>query len=212
MLKGATARRYAEAVFEIAREAGTIERWHQDIQTIGEYFANRHLIFILKEPKVSFKRKEQIVRDLLAAKVQPEALNLALLLVERELAELAPRISESYSALYNDYHGQAIADVTTAIPLDDSMRAQITRQLEEATGKHILLREHVDDAILGGVIARVGDTLIDGSLKRRFAQLRQYLATSGDTFGGPQDGGAPVGAGPDAGGANGGTPSSNRSS
>jgi len=212
VLTGATARRYAEAVFEIAQESGTIERWHQDILTIGEYFGDRHLVFILKEPKISFQKKSQIVRDLLATKVQPEAINLALLLVERDLAELGPRISESFTSLYNDYKGQAVADVTTAIPLDDTLRAEVTRQLEEWTGKHILLREHVDPSILGGAVARVGDMLIDGSLKRRFAQLRQHIATSGGSFGGPLDGTAPVSTGPDAGGTNGNAPSGERPS
>lgn len=207
MLKGPVARRYAEAVFEIGAQHETIDRWHDDLGTLAEYLGNRRLAFILKEPKVPYTRKEAIVRDLLSGKVLPEALNLALLLVERGLAELAPTIRDSFETLYNDYRGQAHAQITTAIPLDDSLRAQITAELTQLTGKRILLEEKVDPSILGGAIARVGDTLIDGSLKRRFQLLRQNILQGG--LGGPSDGGGenlgavppPAGGAPAGGGA-----------
>lgn len=187
MLKGPVARRYAEAVFEIGVQQETIDRWHDDLGVLAEYLGNRRLAFILKEPKVPYSRKEAIVRDLLSGKVQHEALNLALLLVQRGLAELAPTIRNAFETLYNDYRGQAPAQITTAIPLDDTLRAQITAELAQLTGKRILLQEKVDPSILGGAIARVGDTLIDGSLKRRFVLLRQNILRGG--LGGPSDGG-----------------------
>ena len=77
--------------------------------------AIKRLLFVLSEPKIPAARKELMVRDLLADKVQPEALNLALLLVERGIAEIAPGISTEFERLYNDYRGQAPAEVTTAV-------------------------------------------------------------------------------------------------
>lgn len=204
MLKGATARRYATAIFEIAVEHGNVDRWRDDVRQIAEYFGNRRLLFVLREPKIPADRKTAIVRDLLAAKIQPEALNAALLLVERGLADLAPAIAAHFEKLYNDYRGQAVAQVTTAIPLDDDLRAQITGELRQMTGKRILLEERVDPSILGGAIARVGDTLIDGSLRRRFILLRQQIASG--AFGGPDEGLAASLAGPDGGGGSGGAP------
>ncbi|MGZ3668070.1 MAG: ATP synthase F1 subunit delta [Ktedonobacterales bacterium] len=186
MLKGATARRYAQAVFEIGVEQGTVDRWREDLRTLAEYYGDRHLIFVLREPKIPFARKEQMVRDLLGTKVQPEALSLALLLAERGLAEIGPAISTQFEKLYNDYRGQAVAQVTTAIPLDETLRSQIAADLQRITGKRILLQERVDPSILGGAVARVGDTLIDGSLRRRFALLREQIVQGG--LGGPDDG------------------------
>ena len=195
---GATARRYAEAVFEIGVQEETVDRWRDDLRVLAEYLGNRRLAFVLKEPKIPFSRKEAIVRDLLAEKVKPEALNLAFLLVERNLVELAPRISTAFDERYNDYRGQAIAHVTTAIPLDDTLRTQIAQELQSITGKRVILQERVDPAILGGVVARVGDTLIDGSLKRRFGMLRQRIVAGG--LGGPDDGSlAALVGGPDGG-------------
>ncbi|MFI5273415.1 MAG: ATP synthase F1 subunit delta [Ktedonobacterales bacterium] len=201
MLKGATARRYAEAVFQLAKEQSAVDRWRDDLRTVAEYFANKRLLFVLSEPKIAATRKEQMVRDLLAAKVQPEALNLALLLVERGLAALGPAISQAYDQRYNDYRGIAVAQVTTAMVLDDALRQQITAELAKITGKRIELHERVDPAILGGALARVGDTLIDGSLRRRFELLRGQIAVG--TLGGPDDGSLAGILGPDGAGAGG---------
>ena len=181
MLTGPVARRYAEAVFEIGVQDNSVDAWLTDVRLIAEYFTNRQLIFILGEPNIRFDRKEAIVRDLLGDQIHPQAMGLALTLVERGLVSLAGRIRDQFEILYNDYRGQAVAQVTSALPLDDASRASITRQLENLTGKHIILQEHVDRSLLGGVIARVGDTLIDGSVRRRLALLRRQIAQGGDT-------------------------------
>jgi F-type H+-transporting ATPase subunit delta len=188
VLKGATARRYAEAVFEIGTEQGTVDRWRDDLSVIAEYFGDHSLAFILGEPNVAADRKELIVKDLLAAKLQPDALGLALLLVERNLVEQAKRIYTEYVELYNNYHNQIVAEVTTALPLEPESRELIQRDLQQITGKRILLQERVDPSILGGAVARVGDTLIDGSVKRRLTLLRQQILRGGGAFGGASDG------------------------
>ncbi len=185
MLKGPVARRYAEAVFEIGVENQTLDSWLQDVRLIAEYFTNRQLIFVLGEPNIRFERKEAIVRDLLTNKIRPEAMGLALTLAERGLVSLAGRIRDEFEARYNDYRRQAVAQITSAMPLDDEARASITRQLESITGKHIFLREQVDTSLLGGVIARVGDTLIDGSVRRRLELLRRQIAQGGEIGGDP---------------------------
>jgi len=183
VLKGATARRYAAAVFELGVESKAIDSWRADLRTLAEYFGNKRLQFILREPKVPVERKEQIVRDLLADKIQPQVLALGLVLVERDLVDVAPAIYNEFEKRYNDYKGQAVAQITTAIPLDDALRAGMIGELQRITGKRILLEERVDPAILGGAIARVGDTLIDGSLKRRFSLLRDQIIRGGRDFG-----------------------------
>jgi F-type H+-transporting ATPase subunit delta len=179
VLKGATARRYAGAVFELGLESNSIDSWRADLEKLAEYFGNKRLQFVLREPKILQERKQQVVRDLLEGKVQPQALSLALLLVERDLVDHAPLIYNEFQKRYNEYKGQAVAAITTAIPLDDELRRQVIGELQQMTGKRILLEERVDPSILGGAIARVGDTLIDGSLKRRFALLRTQIARGG---------------------------------
>jgi len=179
VLKGATARRYAEAVFELGVEQNTVDRWLQDLRLIAEYFSDHRLIFLLSEPNIQLPKKEQIVKDLLNGKVQAEAIALALLLVERGLVELAPRIRDEFARKYDDYHHQIHANLTTAMPIDEVTRASVVADLQRLTGKKVLLNEQVDPSILGGAIARVGDTLIDGSVRRRLQLLRQQLQRGG---------------------------------
>jgi len=176
-LKGAVARRYAEAVFDIGREQNTIDRWRADIGVLAEYLGNRRLTFVLREPKLGFKTKEQILRDLLTDKVQPDALGLALLLTERGLIELMPRVASEFERLYDEFKNQAKATVTTATALDADEERRLVTALQQVTGKTIQLTTRVDPAILGGVVARVGDTLIDGSVRRRLELLREQIRT-----------------------------------
>lgn len=180
MLKGPVARRYAEAVFEIGVESKSVDAWLQDVRLIAEYFTNRQLNFILSQPNIPFERKEAIVRDLLGTKIRPESMGLALTMTERGIASYAGLVRDQFELLYNNYKGQAVAQVTSAMPLDDASRASIIRQLETMTGKHIILREQVDQSLLGGVTARVGDTLIDGSVRRRLALLKRQIEQGGD--------------------------------
>ncbi|HLW01676.1 MAG TPA: ATP synthase F1 subunit delta [Ktedonobacterales bacterium] len=186
MLKGAVARRYAEAVFDLGVQQGTLDRWQSDLHLIAEAFSNRKLSFILRQPRIPFARKEAVVRDLLEKQVTHEALGLALLLVERELVEVGPKVAEAFNQKLNDYHNQATAIVTSAVPLAAPQQAEVTAYLESLTGKHITLETRVDPQILGGIIAQIGDTLIDGSVRRRLQLLRDQIIRGGS--GGTDDG------------------------
>ncbi len=184
MPKGAIARRYAEAIFDIARKQNTIDRTLDDVQGIAQVFAHRTLAYLLAEPKVPAKRKETAIRSALEGKVLPTSLNLALLVVQRELVDVMPGIARELAQLVLNYKNQAVAQVTTATKLDDAQMALIKKALEQRTGKTILLETRLQPDILGGVIARVGDELIDGSVRTRLALLRQELinnSASGST-------------------------------
>src|SRR5579863_2727526 len=177
MLKGAIGRRYAEAIFEIAREHNTIDRTLDDVQGIASLFSKRTLAYLLNEPKVSAQRKEQAIRQSLAPKVLPTSLNLALLVVQRQLVEAMPNIARELAQLVLDYKNQAVAEVTTAAPMDEQQLNSVKQALEHNTGKTILMRTKVQPEILGGVVARVGDQVIDGSIRHRLAAMKQQLLT-----------------------------------
>ena len=174
-LQGAIARRYAEAVFEMGRNTNGIERWRTDIQLLAEYLRDRRLAFVLSEPNVAFSTKEAMLRDLLSDKVQPDALGLALVLVDQDQVSMVPRIVTEFERLYDEYKNQAQATIITATPLDAAETAQLAAALQKMTGKQITLTTEIDPTILGGVVARVGDTLIDGSVRRRLALLREQI-------------------------------------
>ena len=175
MLKGAIGRRYAGAIFDIARKQNTIDRTLEDVEGIASLFSNRKLVYLLNEPKIPVQRKEAAIRQALASKVLPTSLNLALLVVQRELVEAMPNIARELKQMVLDYKNQAVAEVTTAAPMDEQQLNEVKQALERRTGKYILLQAKVQPEILGGVVARVGDQVIDASIRHRLAALQQQL-------------------------------------
>src|SRR3989440_9913073 len=175
MLKGAIARRYAGAIFDIARKQNTIDRTLEDVEKIADLFSNRKLAYLLNEPKIPMQRKEAAIRKALESKVLRTSLNIALLVVQRELVEAMPNIARELAQLVLDYKNQAIAEVTTAAPMDEQQLRQVEQALEHRTGKTILMQTKVQPEILGGVVARVEDKVIDGSVRYRLSALRQQL-------------------------------------
>ncbi len=177
MLKGAIARRYAGAIFDIAVKQNTLDQTFADVQEISRLFAIRKLAYLLREPKIPLQRKETAIRQALASRVLPTSLNLALLVVQRGLVDLMPNIARELHQLVLDYKKEAMAEVTTAMQMDETQRSLVKRALERMTGKTILLETRIQPAILGGVVARVGDKVIDGSVQHRLKSLQQQLLT-----------------------------------
>jgi F-type H+-transporting ATPase subunit delta len=175
MLKGAVARRYAGAIFDLARKQNTLDRTLEDVQAIARLFANRKLAYLLREPRVPAQRKETAIRQGLQFKVLPTSLNLALLVVQRGLVDVMSNIAAELEQLVLDYKNEARAQVTTAEPMDEEQHALMQDALEQRTGKTIIMETRTDPDILGGVIARVGDQVIDGSVRYRLSALRQRL-------------------------------------
>src|SRR5436309_11060865 len=181
MLKGAIARRYAGAIFDIGMKQNTLDRTLEDVQEIAKLFSIRKLAYLLREPNIPAERKEAAIRQGLASMVLPTSLNLALLVVQRGLVELMPNIARELHQLVLDYKNEATAQVTTAKQLDTSTQRQVQQALERMTGKKIVLETRVQPDILGGVVARVGDQVIDGSVERRLKLLQQQLLTGVST-------------------------------
>jgi F-type H+-transporting ATPase subunit delta len=177
MLRGSSARRYAESVFAIAKEDSSFDRWLQDLTTVSEVFTNPDMARFLADPKPTIPEKEAVVEKLLAGNVDRLALNTALLLIRREHAEAAGDLERDFQEMVNEFRGVAVAEVTTAVELDGTQRQVVKERLEALTAKHIELQTNVDKTIIGGFIARVGDVLIDASLATRLQVLRQDLLT-----------------------------------
>ncbi|MGH2478287.1 MAG: ATP synthase F1 subunit delta [Ktedonobacteraceae bacterium] len=175
MLKGAIARRYAEAMFGLALKQNTLDRTLEDVQGLARLFSKHTLAYLLREPKVPAQRKETVLREALSARVLPTSLNLALLIVQRGLVDLMPNIAKELERMALDHKNQAVAEVTTAAPMDDKQQILVKQALEQRTGKTILLQTKVNPEILGGVVARVGDQVIDCSVQQRLQALKRQL-------------------------------------
>jgi F-type H+-transporting ATPase subunit delta len=175
-LRGAAARRYAQAVFDLAKEAGSLDRWLADLKTLNSLFGDEKTVNMLDDPKLTRDEQFKIVDDLVSkVSVAPLMGNFIKLLVQRGRLMSLPRIVEIFGEMYNREKGIVIADVTTAVPLDEAHRKEVTDRLAKITGKSVEVRLHTDPTILGGIVTRIGDELIDASVASRLAQLAERL-------------------------------------
>ncbi|MCS6801548.1 MAG: ATP synthase F1 subunit delta [Chloroflexota bacterium] len=170
------ARRYAQAIFSLAKDQNRFDEWDAELTTIAEALQQPELRAALESVRAPFAAKRELIQSVFAETVSPLAKNFLLLLVQRGRLQLLDDIIAFYRRLVDEERGIARARVTTAVPLDESERERVAQRLAAITGKQIRLETAVDPTILGGLIARIGDKLIDGSTRTRLLALRQRLA------------------------------------
>ena len=178
MARKVHAGRYAQAAFEIALERNELDRWQSDLRKIASLTEDATLIAFLESPKIHFESKARLLSERLGD-INPLALNLAYLLVAKGRLGVAGDIADDYQQLLDAYHGIEHAEVTTAVPLDEEDKLKLGERLSAIVGKKIVLKPKVDANIIGGIIARVGDKLIDGSTRSRLITLKRELTSVG---------------------------------
>jgi F-type H+-transporting ATPase subunit delta len=174
--RAASARRYAEAVFELAVEAGSFDTWSRDLRAIAAFVAEPEVAGLLASGRVPREEKIRLLSAGLEQQVGPLAWNLVRLLEQRGKTAFAPEIDRLFQERLDDERGIAHAVVTTAVPLSDSEQQAIALRLSTLTGKRVEVTPRVDESIIGGIVARMGDELIDGSTKSRLVALKRRLA------------------------------------
>jgi F-type H+-transporting ATPase subunit delta len=172
-LAGSVARRYAKALFELAVDKGNFEAVGQELENLAHLYAeSRELRQTLENPVFKLSQKRKIVEGVLAQVVQsPVVRNFVLLLTERSRIAALPLIARAYQELTDRQLGRVRAVVTSAKPLDMVTEGEIQRALEKRTGKKVVMKSEVDPSLIGGVVARVGDLVLDGSLRTRLASI-----------------------------------------
>ena len=174
MPRRASAKRYAQAAFQLALEQGQQEQWADDLDTINESFQVEEFRSFLEHARVPPARKVQVIHDAFPG-VDPLLQNMLSLLVSRGLVELVPEVQAEFRHLLDELKGREQVDVWTAVPLQDAERDRITRFLAELRNKEVVLDTRVDPIILGGLVIRMGDKLIDGSTRTRLQELGKLL-------------------------------------
>jgi len=169
-------RRYADAAFEIALRDGAVETWRKELDSAAEVSAETELGRVLANPAIPLDERVKVAEQVFASLSGPVR-NLILLLVRRRRIEQLPRVAAEFRRLDDQRNGLTHATATSAAPLGaDEIRA-ITARLEELTGGKVALETAVDPSLLGGVVVRVGDRLLDGSVRGRLERLRNQLAS-----------------------------------
>ena len=171
-LARSTARRYAEAAFEIAERDDSMEAWLAAFEIAGQRLMDPELTRLLSNPSVPTASRVEVLERVVGDDITGAQRDLLSLMVRRGRFEQLPAVIREFQRLYRQREGIVEATVTSAASLDDAEIKALRSRLEAMTGKRIELSQEVDAELLGGVQVRVGDQLIDGSVAGRLERLR----------------------------------------
>jgi F-type H+-transporting ATPase subunit delta len=169
------ARRYAEAAFEIARRDGTLDRWGDDLRLAAEVVTQPDVAPVVDSPAIPFTARREILAKLLASRISPQAFNLTVLLARRGRLSAVPAVAAEYKRLVDREHGVVTATVSSAVPLEPAELEAIGARVRETTGSRAEITAVVDPGLIGGLTVRIGDRLIDASVRGRLERLRDRI-------------------------------------
>ena len=171
------ARRYAEAAFEVAQRDDTVAAWRSELGDAATVVEAENVRRVLANPAVPLDERQAHLESAFGPLVSRSVLNMISLMLRRGRIEQLPRVAAEFRRLDNARQGITIATATSAAPLTkDEVRA-LTARLEQMTGGRVELDVQVDPSLLGGLVVRVGDRLIDGSVRGRLERLRNQLVS-----------------------------------
>ena len=173
-MASSAARRYTQAITELAQENGTFDAWQRDLHAIKALVSDTEVENYLQNPSVQDAQKLKAI-DSVVTDMQPDALRLLHMLIEGRRLKLVPDIAELFDEAVLEHNGVVLVDVTTADALDDAGKELVRERLKSIVGKDVELRLHLDPSIIGGIVARIGDQVIDGSVVTQLRRLRAQM-------------------------------------
>lgn len=168
------ARRYARALFELGVRQDQVDKWQGDLDRVVALSRDPEVLAYLAHPKVSLEAKAALLSRNMKGIAQP-VLSLVYLLIEHDALNRLADVASEYHRLMDDYHGIERGKLSAAVVLEEADVERLSRQVESILNKNVVLEGVVDEKLLGGVVVRVGDTLLDGSVRKALSTLRQKL-------------------------------------
>lgn len=174
-MASSAAKRYTQALAELASEGNTFDVWQRDLDMLEALVSDPEVVAYLENPAVQDAQKISAVDNVLTD-VQPEARNLLHMLIERRRLKMVPEIAQLFREAAMANRGVVLVDVTTADALDDAGKDLVRERLKSIVGQDVELRLHEDASIIGGIVARIGDQVIDGSVVNQLRRLRVQMS------------------------------------
>jgi len=175
MAKIPSGRRYAQAVFQIALEHDNVEEWINDLSVLVDVQGDSGFISLMNSPEITIEDKEKIIKGILGGVTGEFAVNLMYILASRGQITDLPHIAESYQELVDDERGIERVAIVSAVQLPKRETDEIATTLEKIVKRKLDVTTKIDESIIGGFIAYLGDRLIDGSVKSQLRDLRRTL-------------------------------------
>ncbi len=170
------ARNYAETLFELADRNNELEEYGVAIETVALLIEeDPKFRLFLETPRIDDEDRKQVVRDAFSTALPKHVVNFVLVTIDKRRQRLLPTISSEYQALLDERLGREHVQVTVARAVDDSTRQVIAERLSAVLGKEAIPHIRVRPEILGGLVVRTGDTIYDGSVRRRLEGMRRRL-------------------------------------
>jgi len=173
----AIARRYAKALVQLAAEETAVDKFHGELARVEALFmAHPELGSLLSNPAYGIEAKLETIKEI-AAKLSLSGTisNFLLLLQERNRMACLPAIFACYNVLADELSGVVRPVITSALPLGDAQLAEFKAALEKSTGKQVNLTVEIDPALIGGVVTKIGDKVLDGSVKTQLTRIEDIL-------------------------------------
>ena len=171
-------RGYAQALFSVAEAEDALGAVGDELFSFAKALEqNTPLRQALTDPALPVENKKAAIREILGDRTHPLTAALLGLVVESGRAREIAHIVEGLAALAAERRQNALAEVRTAVPLSEQQREQIAQALSRATGRSIEVKAVVDPTVIGGVLARVGDEVFDGSIRTRLSDAKQHLGS-----------------------------------
>jgi F-type H+-transporting ATPase subunit delta len=168
---------YARALFAVADAEGELDRVEDELYRFGKEIDRQpKLREALTDPGLPSDRKKAVVTEILAGKASRHTVAMLGFLVEQGQAKDLPKIIEALSEVAAEQRNKAVAEVRSAVPLDEQRRSKLAKALSKASGRDVEVKVLVDPSLMGGVVARVGDQVFDGSVRRKLEMAREQLA------------------------------------
>jgi len=173
------ARRYAKALFSLGKEDGKNEGYSEALNAIAELYADESIANALVNPLYPLEARQKVMAKIAeAAGADTILTNFLNLLVEKKRAGILPDIAHEMQVMVDEAQNISHASVISAIELDEGLKEKIQQTLEKITGNKVILEASVDPSIIGGIIAKVGDLVLDGSIKTQLNGLKESIKGS----------------------------------
>lgn len=173
------AKAYAHALYQVAQAEERVDRVEDELFQIRKLIEKQHeLQDFLRDHNISSEAKKKALSEILGKDISQLTLNHLEFVVDQERASLIPQIAQAFSDLILTTRNQIMAEVTTAIPLTPELAEKLRNKLSKATGQEVIVKNLVDESILGGAIVRLGDKVINGSIKHNLEELHENLVSA----------------------------------
>ena len=167
---------YSRSLFEVAREHDNLDRVRDELAAVADALEqNRELAVFFFSPYFSTEEKRDGLRRTVVD-ADPALVNFLELLIEKHRMPVLFRIRRQFDTLYDRAHKRLPVEVTSAVELDGGVIGELERRIHEQTGQNVQLESRVDPNILGGIVLRVGNSILDASIRHRLEQLRREVA------------------------------------